>query len=270
MSQVPPSDAVPQGATPAADPSAPDVPVGTRDPCARSGATTGAAPGTGTEVAPDGPGSDDAWAGAAAADVAADELAFDVDELPGGALAALEAVLMVADEPIPAVRLASVLALPTARVQELLDELAAEYRGDHGGRPRGFELRLAGAGWRIYSASPYADVVGRFVLEGQTARLTQAALETLAVIAYRQPVTRGQVSGVRGVNVDGVVRTLTARGLVTEAGTEPTTGAVLYETTGYFLERMGLASLDELPPLAPYLPDIDTLEGVDRANGEAR
>ena len=108
------------------------------------------------------------------------------------------------------------------------------------------------------------------MLEGQTARLTQAALETLAVIAYRQPVTRGQVSGVRGVNVDGVVRTLTARGLVAEAGTEPTTGAVLYETTGYFLERMGLASLDELPPLAPYLPDIDTLEGVDRANGEAR
>lgn len=203
-------------------------------------------------------------------DAAADELAFDVDELPGGALAALEAVLMVADEPIPAVRLASVLALPTSRVEELLDELAAEYRGERGGRPRGFELRLAGEGWRIYSASPYADVVGRFVLEGQTARLTQAALETLAVIAYRQPVTRGQVSGVRGVNVDGVVRTLTARGLVAEAGTEPTSGAVLYRTTGYFLERMGLASLDELPPLAPYLPDIDTLEGVDSVNGETR
>jgi segregation and condensation protein B len=204
------------------------------------------------------------------ADAAADELAFDVDELPGGALAALEAVLMVADEPIPAVRLASVLALPTPRVEELLTELAAEYRGERDGRARGFELRQAGAGWRMYSAAAYADVVGRFVLEGQTARLTQAALETLAVIAYRQPVTRGQVSGVRGVNVDGVVRTLTARGLVTEAGTEPTTGAVLYETTGYFLERMGLASLDEMPPLAPYLPDIDTLEGVDRANGEGR
>ncbi|WP_258723393.1 SMC-Scp complex subunit ScpB [Cellulomonas sp. NS3] len=261
MSQVPPSDAVPHDATPAADPVAADAPA---DPSAPSLPADPSAPSL-----PAGPSALDALAGAPT-DVAADELAFDVDELPGGALAALEAVLMVADEPIPAVRLASVLALPTARVEELLDELAAEYRGDHGGRPRGFELRLAGAGWRIYSASPYADVVGRFVLEGQTARLTQAALETLAVIAYRQPVTRGQVSGVRGVNVDGVVRTLTARGLVTEAGTEPTTGAVLYETTGYFLERMGLASLDELPPLAPYLPDIDTLEGVDRANGEAR
>ncbi|WP_448060943.1 SMC-Scp complex subunit ScpB [Cellulomonas hominis] len=197
---------------------------------------------------------------------ATDELAFDVDDLPGGAAAALEAVLMVADEPIAAVRLASVLALPTERVEALLAELAAEYRGERGGRPRGFELRHAGDGWRIYSATPYADVVGRFVLEGQTARLTQAALETLAVIAYRQPVTRGQVSGVRGVNVDGVVRTLTTRGLVAETGTDPHTGAVLYRTTGYFLERMGLASLDELPPLAPYLPDIDTLEGVDRAD----
>ena len=117
---------------------------------------------------------------------AADELAFDVDDLPGGALAALEAVLMVADEPIAAVRLATVLALPTARVEALLDELAAEYRGENGGRPRGFEVRRVGDGWRIYSAPVYADVVGRFVLEGQTARLTQAALETVAVIAYRQ------------------------------------------------------------------------------------
>jgi segregation and condensation protein B len=198
----------------------------------------------------------------------ADELAFDVEALPGGALAALEAVLMVADEPIPAVRLATALALPTARVEELLDELAAEYRGEHGGRPRGWELRRAGEGWRVYSAPAYADVVGRFVLDGQTARLTQAALETLAVIAYRQPVTRGQVSAVRGVNVDGVVRTLTARGLVAEVGTEPSSGALLYATTGYFLERLGLSSLDELPPLAPYLPDFDALEGAD--SGEVR
>lgn len=200
---------------------------------------------------------------AAAGPAVPDELAFDVDELPGGALGALEAVLMVADEPVPAVRLAAVLALPTARVEELLEELAADYRGEHGGRPRGFELRRAGEGWRIYSAAPYADVVGRFVLDGQTARLTQAALETLAVVTYRQPVTRGQVSAVRGVNVDGVMRTLTARGLVAEVGTEPTSGALLYGTTGYFLERMGLSSLDELPPLAPYLPEIDALEGVD-------
>jgi len=201
--------------------------------------------------------------------VAADELAFDVEALPGGAVAALEAVLMVADEPIPAMRLATVLALPTAHVEELLAALAAEYRGELGGRARGFELRAAGGGWRIYSAPAYADVVGRFVVDGQSARLTQAALETLAVIAYRQPVTRGQVSAVRGVNVDSVVRTLTARGLVVDAGIEPSSGAVLFTTTGYFLERMGLSSLDELPPLAPYLPDIDGLEGVDTSGGDS-
>jgi len=203
-----------------------------------------------------------------APDVAADELAFDVADLPGGALSTLEAVLMVADEPIPAATLATVLALPTATVERLLAELAAEYRGAGGGRPRGFDLRRAGAGWRIYTAPAYAAVVGRFVLDGQTARLTQAALETLAVIAYRQPVTRGQVSAVRGVNVDGVVRTLTSRGLVAEIGTEESSGAVLYGTTGYFLERMGLGSLDEMPPLAPYLPDFDAFEGVDDAAGE--
>ncbi|HEY0186133.1 MAG TPA: SMC-Scp complex subunit ScpB [Cellulomonas sp.] len=196
-----------------------------------------------------------------------DELAFDVEDLPGGALAALEAVLMVVDEPVSAVRLAAVLGLPTERVAGLLAALAAEYRGADGARPHGFELRQVGEGWRIYSAPVYHEVVGRFVVDGQTARLTQAALETLAVIAYRQPVTRGQVSGVRGVNVDGVVRTLTARGLVTEAGTDASTGAVLYRTTGYFLERMGLTSLDELPPLAPYLPDIDAFDGLDGAAG---
>lgn len=190
---------------------------------------------------------------------AVDELGFDVAELPGGAAAAVEAVLMVADEPVPTVQLASVLGLPTAEVGAILARLADDYRGQGGGRPRGFELREAGAGWRIYSAPAHADVVGRFVLEGQAARLTQAALETLAVIAYRQPVTRGQVSAVRGVNVESVVRTLLARGLIAQVGTEAT-GAVLYGTTPYFLERMGMASLAELPPLAPYLPDLDTLD----------
>ncbi|WP_250447155.1 SMC-Scp complex subunit ScpB [Actinotalea sp. C106] len=189
---------------------------------------------------------------------APEELAFDVSELPGGARGALEAVLMVADEPLPALRLATVLGLPTAQVEDHLAELAAEYRE----QGRGFDLRHAGAGWRFYSAPAHADVVGRFVLDRQTARLTQAALETLAVIAYRQPVTRGQVSAVRGVNVDSVVRTLAARGLVVELGTEPS-GAVLYGTSPYFLERMGMTSLDDLPPLAPYLPEIDTMSGVD-------
>lgn len=199
---------------------------------------------------------------------APDELAFDVTLLPGGAAAALEAILMVTDEPVTAARLASALALPVPQVEALLGELAAEYRGEHGGRPRGFDLRRAGEGWRIYTAPAFADVVGRFVLEGQTARLTQAALETLAVVAYRQPVTRGQVSAVRGVNVDGVVRTLTTRGLVAEVGTDPTTGAVLYGTTGYFLERMGLTSVDELPPLAPHLPELeDVTDAVDALDG---
>lgn len=206
-------------------------------------------------------------ADAVPADPTPDEPVFDVETLPGGALAALEAVLMVVDEPVPAVRLATALALPTAHVEDLLARLAAEYRGEHGGRPRGFELRRTGDGWRIYSAGAYGDVVGRFVVDGQTQRLTQAALETLAVVAYRQPVSRGQVSAVRGVNVDGVMRTLSTRGLVAEVGQDVATGAVLYGTTGYFLERMGLSNLDELPPLAPYLPDFESLEGIDTSHG---
>jgi segregation and condensation protein B len=187
----------------------------------------------------------------------------EVHELPGGLPAALEAVLMVADEPIPVVELATALGVPVDEVVATLHELAAEYRGELGGRPRGFELREAGGGWRVYSAPAHAEAVGRFVQGGQTARLTQAALETLAVIAYRQPVSRGQVSAVRGVNVDGVVRTLVARGLVAEVAQDPHTGAGLFGTTGYFLERMGYTSLDELPALAPHLPEMDDLEGLD-------
>jgi segregation and condensation protein B len=168
----------------------------------------------------------------------------------------LEAVLMVVDEPVPAMTLAQVLQRPLAEVQQALAELAAEYEaGD-----RGFELRTVAGGWRLYSSPRYAAAVERFVLDGQQARLTQAALETLAVVAYRQPVSRVRVSAVRGVNVDAVMRTLVSRGLVEECGSEPETGAHLYRTTGYFLERLGIDSLDELPTLAPYLPDIDTLD----------
>lgn len=196
----------------------------------------------------------------------ADELAFDVADLPGGARGALEAVLMVVDEPVPAIRLAAVLALPVAEVEELLAQLADEYVQQQ----RGFVLRHVADGWRVYSAPAFAQVVGRFVVDGQTARLTQAALETLAVVAYRQPVSRGQVSAVRGVNVDGVMRTLTSRGLVAEVGTDPVTGALLYGTTGYFLERLGLGSLDELPPLAPHLPGLDALDELDAATNPSR
>ncbi|MCW2544158.1 MAG: SMC-Scp complex subunit ScpB [Frankiales bacterium] len=169
--------------------------------------------------------------------------------------AALEAVLLVTDEPVPAVTLAQVVERPTEEVEAALQALAAEYAA----AGRGFELRAIAGGWRLYTRADCASYVERFVLDGQQARLTQAALETLAVIAYRQPVTRQRVSAVRGVNVDGVVRTLVARGLVTEAGPDEDTGAARYRTTTYLLERLGLQSLDELPSLAPLLPELDDL-----------
>jgi segregation and condensation protein B len=190
------------------------------------------------------------------------EEGLDLDVIPGGARAAVEAVLMIVDEPVGELQLASALVLPVERVRALLTELAAEYTEQN----RGFELREVAGGWRVFSRADVAPVVQRFVLDGQTARLTQAALETLAVVAYRQPVSRARVSAVRGVNVDGVMRTLTTRGLVEEAGHDPESGALLYRTSSYFLERMGMSSLDELPPLAPYLPDVDVLDELAEAD----
>lgn len=181
-----------------------------------------------------------------------DTLAVPVAELRP----ALEAVLMVADQPLDPVHLASVVGYPTTEVSQALAGLAAEY--DEAGR--GFELRRVAGGWRYYSREDYAAVVEQFVLEGQQARLTQAALETLAVVAYKQPVSRSRVSAVRGVNVDGVMRTLLNRGLVEEAGQDQETGAHLYRTTGYFLDRIGVTSLEELPELAPFLPELDEIE----------
>ncbi|WP_374705511.1 SMC-Scp complex subunit ScpB [Streptomyces sp. AJS327] len=170
---------------------------------------------------------------------------------------ALEAVLMVVDEPATVERLAKVLGRRPREVADAVRELADEY-AEQG---RGFELRLVAGGWRYYTRPAYAAAVESFVLDGQQARLTQAALETLAVVAYRQPVSRSRVSAVRGVNCDGVMRTLLQRGLLEEAGTEPETGAILYRTTHYFLERMGLRGLDELPELAPFLPEAEAVEG---------
>lgn len=170
--------------------------------------------------------------------------------------AALEAVLLVVDEPVSEVTLAQVVEQPRDKVAATLRELAAEYAT----QGRGFDLREIAGGWRFYTRGECAPVVERFVRDGQHARLTQAALETLAVVAYRQPVSRVRVSAVRGVNVDSVMRTLVARGLVEEAGTEHETGAILYRTTSYFLERLGLRSLDELPELAPFLPSVDDLD----------
>jgi len=172
-------------------------------------------------------------------------------EFPGGLRPAIEAILLVADEPVGENMLAQVLEVAQQDVAAAMRELADSYTAER----RGFDLREVAGGWRYYTRAEYAPVVEKFVTDGQEVRLTQAALETLAVVAYRQPVGRAQVSAVRGVNCDGVMRTLTLRGLVEEAGTDSETGAILFRTTAYFLERLGVASLDQLPELAPFLPD---------------
>lgn len=172
--------------------------------------------------------------------------------------AALEALLIIADEPMSVETLASTTGRPVPQVDAALTELAADYRTSG----RGFELRKSSTGWRYYTSADCQDVVTRYVTEGQSARLSQAALETLAVVAYRQPVSRSRISAVRGVNVDGVVRTLLTRGLVVQVGTEEDTGAALYGTTEYFLERLGLAGLDDLPPLAEHVPIGEELDEI--------
>lgn len=182
---------------------------------------------------------------------------LDVATVPAADLRpSLEAILMVADQPLDEIALASAVGHPVDDVSGALTALAGEY--DEQGR--GFELRNVAGGWRYYTREEHASVVEAFVLDGQQARLTQAALETLAVVAYKQPVSRARVSAIRGVNVDGVMRTLLTRGLVEEAGNDGDHGATLYRTTGYFLERIGISSLDDLPDLAPHLPELDDLE----------
>jgi segregation and condensation protein B len=171
--------------------------------------------------------------------------------MDNGLRMSLEAVLLVADEPVTEEVLADVTQWPPAEVAAALAELADSYTAEQ----RGFDLREVAGGWRLYTRDECAAVVERFVSDGQEIRLTQAALETLAVVAYRQPVSRARVSAVRGVNCDGVMRTLVLRGLAEEAGSDPETGAILFQTTGYFLERLGLARLSDLPDLAPFLPD---------------
>ena len=181
---------------------------------------------------------------------AADDLPGAGDAAPGLRMS-LEAVLLVADEPVTEEVLADVTQRPATEVAAALRELADSYTAEQ----RGFDLREVAGGWRLYTRDECAVVVERFVSDGQEIRLTQAALETLAVVAYRQPVSRARVSAVRGVNCDGVMRTLVLRGLVEEAGSDPETGAILFQTTGYFLERLGLARLSDLPDLTPFLPD---------------
>ena len=168
----------------------------------------------------------------------------------------LEAVLLTADEPVTEMLLAQVLGRPTPTVTAALVSLAQQYDDDR----RGFELRRAAGGWRLYTRADCAPAVERFVLDGQSARVSQAALETLTIVAYRQPVSRARVAGIRGVNSDGVMRTLTSRGLISETGNDPESGAILYGTTPIFLERLGLDDLSQLPSLAPLMPEMDELE----------
>jgi segregation and condensation protein B len=192
-----------------------------------------------------------------------DPLADGPTETGPGLRASLEAILLVADEPVPVVMLAQVLERPRNEVAAELRDLAAAYAAED----RGFELREIAGGWRYYTREDCAPLVERFVTDGQEVRLTQAALETLAVVAYRQPVSRARVSAVRGVNCDGVMRTLVLRGLTEEAGTDSETGAILYRTTGYFLERLGLAGLQDLPDLAPFLPE--NIEDIEDENARS-
>ena len=172
--------------------------------------------------------------------------------------AALEALLLVVDSPVGEDVLASAVDQPVQRVVEALQRLHDGYAA----ADRGIDLRHVAQGWRLYTRDVYAGFVERLLLDGQRAKLTRAALETLAVVAYRQPITRSRIAAVRGVNVDGVMRTLLARGLVSEIGADPETHGTLYCTTELFLERLGLSSLDDLPPIAPLLPDIDSIDDV--------
>lgn len=185
--------------------------------------------------------------------------AEESDDLGAPSLrAAVEALLLLADEPMSIMTLAEATRTPVDEVEATVQELAVEYTE----QGRGFDLREVAGGWRFYTRAECSPLIERWVLDGQQARLTQASLETLAVIAYQQPVSRGKVSAVRGVNVDGVIKTLLTRGLIEEAGHDGESGSILYRTTSYFLERLGISSLEELPPLAEHLPDLGDLEEV--------
>jgi segregation and condensation protein B len=184
-----------------------------------------------------------------------ESVALDLSD-PARLRGAVEAVLFVVESPVSATQLATALQRPEPEVLSALEDLGLTYEQ----RQSGIELRQVAGGWRIYTRPELSVAVEAFLLEGQRSKLSQAALETLAVVAYRQPVTRARISAIRGVNVDGVVRTLASRGLVTEVGSDPDTGGGLYRTTDVFLEKMGLQTLAELPSLAPLLPELDALE----------
>ncbi len=172
--------------------------------------------------------------------------------------AALEALLVIAEDPVSVADLEEVTAATSDEIEATLHDLAAGYREEG----RGFELREVDGGWRFYSAQSCAELVGRYVTDGRQSRLSQAALETLTIIAYRQPVSRAHIGSVRGVNSDGVIRTLVARGLIQDTAEDASTGAVLYGTTQYFLDRMGIDSITDLPPVAEHIPDPSTVDDL--------
>ena len=178
--------------------------------------------------------------------------------------AALEALLLVVDTPVTVDQLAAATDQPAYRVAAKLQVMADDLTA----RESGIDLREAAGGWRMYTRARFAPYVERLLLDGARSKLTRAALETLAVVAYRQPVTRARVSAVRGVNVDAVMRTLLARGLITEAGVDPDSGAVTFATTELFLERLGLTSLTDLPDIAPLLPDVDVIDDLSETLSE--
>ncbi|GAA4553796.1 SMC-Scp complex subunit ScpB [Amycolatopsis samaneae] len=223
----------------------PSDPPGTRDDVP---GTPSDPPGTAEE-------GEDAESGLVAAGDASDLPDVTSDETLE---AALEALLLVIDSPASEASLAETVEQPVSRVTVALRTMAQKFTD----RGSGIDLRRVGEGWRFYTRDVYAPFVEKLLLDGQRSKLTRAALESLAVIAYRQPVTRARVAAVRGVNVDGVIRTLLARGLIEEMGTDPETTGTLYVTTELFLERLGLSSLADLPPIAPLLPEVDTIDDI--------
>ncbi len=168
---------------------------------------------------------------------------------------ALEAIFLVADNPQSLVSLATALSSPVPAVRQSIERLIADYDGGNGGVRRGFELREVGGGWRLYVRAVHDELVRDFVLTQNPSKLSQAALETLAVIAYKQPISRSAIASIRAVNVDSVVRTLLGRGLITEAYTDSETGAIHYATTELLLVQLGINTLDELPLISPLLED---------------
>lgn len=188
-----------------------------------------------------------------------------VEAIPGGVKSAIEAILTVAEAPVSVRELSAALIVSERAVEHALDQLYREYNGEESGygedenrvapEPRGFQLRRIAGGWKLYARDDFAPWVARFVTRSKSATLSKPAYETLAVIAYRQPVTRAMVASIRGVNADAAIRQLLQRQLIREAGREAGTGATLYETTELLLAKLGLNSLEELPALAPFLPD---------------